>query len=287
MSSKKNIIITILPQAGIGNKLSVWSRGFIFSKLNNLELVVFGWVNLRLRNWVKLKYNKRNYFNYFTSLSYSTYFKVFICLFFQRKKINPKINDEAIKRYNYIYYRYDYDFFDLVPHRDLIIKSKHEILSRRLISSYYTLKTPSIGIHIRRDDFLAIGYATPLSFYINILNKVRAVLSMSKPVTIFSDGSANELEELTSLPNVSLASKKEDILDLFELSKSKLLVTSVGSSFSYWASFLNDGITINSDKEWRRNLKGNKNDSYSSEWYINPDQDLPLLLQNQIKTIFL
>jgi hypothetical protein len=75
------------------------------------------------------------------------------------------------------------------------------------------------------------------------------------PVTIFTDANSKEIEDLLKLPNVSLASSNPDIVDILLLADSKYLLTSVSSTFSYWAAFLSEGIVIKPPKEWQAPLR--------------------------------
>ena len=287
ISSHSNLILTILPQAGIGNKLSVWSRALVFSKHNNLELYTFGWVNFRPKNWLKFEFNKRFYFNDFRRLNIIELLSIILKFIFSEVKFNPSLDQLAVPNSIYVYTKYDHTFRDLKAHRQLIIDSFLSILSNHRLKEIEKLKHPLIGIHIRRDDFIKIGYDTPLSFYIQVLNQIRRITGISTPAIIYSDGLESELKDILSLPSVHLAIKKSDILDLFELSKSKILITSVGSSFSYWASFLSNGIVINYQNEWLQYIKSNANDDNSSEWYVDSQNKLPSHLEEQIKKQFI
>jgi hypothetical protein len=115
------------------------------------------------------------------------------------------------------------------------------------------------------------------------LKQIRVKIGWCIPATIYSDGLESELKDILNLPQVELAEQKSDILDLIELSQSRILITSVGSSFSYWASFISKGITINYQKEWRQYIKSDSNDVISLEWYIDYQNDFPSLLVDQIK----
>lgn len=278
-----SLILAILPQAGIGNKLSVWSRALIFSKLNNLQLYTFGWINYRPKNWLKLNLKKRVYFNDFNTLKISDYYSIILNLLFSKITLNPLSQDLAKPNSIYVYNKYDYNFTDLKLHRKLIIDSLVSVLSDHRAKEIRKLKPPLIGIHIRRDDFVKIGYATPLSFYVHVLKQIRVKIGWCIPATIYSDGLESELKDILNLPQVELAEQKSDILDLIELSQSRILITSVGSSFSYWASFISKGITINYQKEWRQYIKSDSNDVISLEWYIDYQNDFPSLLVDQIK----
>jgi hypothetical protein len=66
----------------------------------------------------------------------------------------------------------------------------------------------------------------------------------SLPVTVFTDGRKSELQQLFELENIFLSEDNDDLTDLLLLSRSKILITSAGSTFSYWAAFISEGIII-------------------------------------------
>ena len=99
----------------------------------------------------------------------------------------------------YVYNKYDYNFTDLKLHRKLIIDSLVSVLSDHRAKEIRKLKPPLIGIHIRRDDFVKIGYATPLSFYVHVLKQIRVKIGWCIPATIYSDGLESELKDILNL----------------------------------------------------------------------------------------
>jgi hypothetical protein len=46
------------------------------------------------------------------------------------------------------------------------------------------------------------------------------------------------------MESISMVEGNTDIVDLLLMSKSKVIVTSAGSTFSYWAGFLSDAVII-------------------------------------------
>ncbi len=58
------------------------------------------------------------------------------------------------------------------------------------------------------------------------------------PVCIFSDGSSDDLGPLLALPLTQRLTFGSSIADLLALSYANVLITSGGSSFSQWASYL-------------------------------------------------
>jgi hypothetical protein len=108
--------------------------------------------------------------------------------------------------------------------------------------------SPDVAVHVRLGDFqtataAAAGHGKPvtntripLDWYADVIRGLRLHLGTLR-VEIFSDGTDKELEQLTSLPNVSRKTFGSSLADILALSTSSILVAS-GSTFSMWASFL-------------------------------------------------
>lgn len=111
-----------------------------------------------------------------------------------------------------------------------------------------------IGVHVRRSDFreLAPGESlgrhcnvrTPLAYYVDVVNRLRALRGKPLPVTVFTDGREEDLQALLDLPGVRMAAPARDIVDLIRLSRSRCIVTSAGSTFSYWAAYMSNAPVI-------------------------------------------
>lgn len=112
-----------------------------------------------------------------------------------------------------------------------------------------------IGINPRRgkdfvdasvdDDFLKRGaLRTPLKWFVDVLQEIRAFLGSTTKAFVVSDGTREDLGPLLCLPNVELVKSPSAISDLLVLAKSQILIGSGGSSFSAWASFLGQMPTI-------------------------------------------
>lgn len=113
---------------------------------------------------------------------------------------------------------------------------------RRLIEQ---APAPELAVHVRRGDYkLGDRYVTPDSLFIEAIRSIRESRNEDIPVTIFSDAWPTELENLLSLPNVQLGKAQPDIVDLLQMSKSKFLVTSDGSTFGFWAGYLSHAAII-------------------------------------------
>lgn len=259
-----------LPKAGLGNMMLTWSRAFVFSRLNNLEMQTSSWTRIHAGAWTRGERKKRLYFGYFKD---GNLVKKIRFLYYRasRKKIIeppvehlPAVNNNDLFVFNKIFTNYDF-FKEIRPYKDLIKKGISEMLQPRLLQQYLQYNKPVIGMHIRRGDFMIGSTITPLSFFIDIVNTLRKEAGSELPVTIFTDAAPAEIQELTKLNNIKVAEPKPDILDLLLLAASETVVLSIGSTFSYWAAFLSDGTIIKNEGEWHAPFRAATDANYSKE----------------------
>lgn len=255
----KKLAYAKLPSAGLGNILFVWARACIFAEVNQCQLYTTGWNRLHIGAILRGEKSYRFYGNYFVASKVLVRLQNMMqSLFFSKiYNINPTMHVNSSQNTVYI--------FDQVPHwsdsfeyikeyRDLIKKSLFTMLTNDIQIELAKHNAPAIAVHIRRGDFANLqenvdfkmvgGTKTPLDYFINSINAIRKYINKEIEVQVFSDGTEEELETVLQLNHVKLVATKYDITDLLLMSKSKLLITSAGSSFSYWAGFLSEGAVI-------------------------------------------
>lgn len=255
-----------LPRAGLGNMLLVWARAVLFADINSIPVVAPSWGQIRIGTYLRGERDKRYYGNLFCNKTYRS--KINYLFGVLNKK--SVFHNPAISKFNlsnlestgigcYLF------IFDSVPHWSdyfIDLKEHQPFIKQRLLSSIRSsvLKTidnrpvPQIGIHIRMgdfkvlkpgDDFTKLGNVrTPMTWYVRVIDAIRKIAGYDVPVTLFSDGHDRELCELLNLPQVSRSPSDSALSDMLTLSRSKLLITSSGSTFSGWASYLGQCPTI-------------------------------------------
>ncbi len=153
-----------------------------------------------------------------------------------------------------------------------------------------------ISVHVRLGDFRPLkpgedftkcgAVRTPPGYFIKIINGIREIHGAEVPVTVFSEGTAQQLAELLSLPAVSLATKQTAVADMLSMAASDVLVTSASSTFGYWAGFLGDCAIIMHPDHIQKPIRP---DSVNKMFYegpaIGPAQQWPELLQKNIRAI--
>ena len=156
-------------------------------------------------------------------------------------QLNPTIIYNSIPHFS----KY---FEELKGHNVLLSRGLMEMLKPSIQRRIACLKSPEIGVHVRRGDFGNSDLLEQLHFYRDAILKIRDKYGQNLQASIFSDGYEHELKLLLALPRVSIFRAETDIEDLIALSQSKFIVTSLGSTFSYWAAFLSGATIIHSPR---------------------------------------
>ncbi len=248
-----------LPHAGLGNMLLVWARARVFADINNLPLIQSSWVKPRVGWLLRGEKHPRLYIGYFVSPSLIDMARKWWVLKTYYQIIDPEISQIASRnsRVCYVFRQLPHwsDFFaGLKEYRDQLRSHIYHMLTMKYRRRLTEIQAPVIGVHIRRgdfrelranEDFANVGLVrTPLSYFCTLISEIRDFCGTCLPVTIFSDGKDHELHDVLLLPNVHRASANADIVDMLLFSRSKLLITSAGSSFSSWAVFLSDAPAL-------------------------------------------
>ncbi len=284
MKLYQNLVYPQLPNAGLGNMLLVWAKAIAFADINSFPIMAPNWNRIRIGPLLRGEKDLRYYGNLFNNNIYISSQSAFLNRIFAHKiydhtieKINIDFNKNITKNYSDIYiykqilsiadnqakpcvYIFSEtphwsDFFaGLKEHQHIVKETLINMIRPEILESINKSPHPEIGIHLRMsdfkklkpgDDFAKVGATrTPINWYIRVLNNIRKVAGYNIPVTIFSDGYDEELQELLILPEIKRAEKDSAIADIIKLSKSKLIIGSVGSTFSGWSAYLAQCPTI-------------------------------------------
>lgn len=246
-----------LPRAGLGNMLFVWARAEVFAYINRMPLFTSSWTQLRLGPILRAEKRKRLYWRYFRNVSSTPYWHQWWVSLSYARIVEPPIEvispdsyeQKRLYVFNQIPHWANY-FAGIRDHREHIRNRLWQMLNPKYQSMIESSQPPCIAVHVRRgdfrelqagEDFARVGLVrTPLTYFSELIDEIRRVYGAQLPVTIFSDGSAEELQDLLQIPGVSLSPARPDIVDLWLMAKSQLLITSAGSTFSYWSGFLAD-----------------------------------------------
>lgn len=276
------------PDTGLGNKLLIWAKAFAFAHKHRLELFCGAWWGIHIGSWIRNEKKKRLYLGYFREDGWGKRVRLF--LFKRRSKqiFEPnelvQVSEPVLYCFREVITSTDY-FEQIKPYRAEVKEAMYTMLQPALKNQLENLPAPVIGIHIRRGDFKLGSTLTPLSYFINCIHVLRNASGKELPVTVFTDAHATEIEELLALPAVSVSNAKADILDILQLSRSKICILSISSTFSFWGGFLSDGIVLMHPDEWHPALRPMLINQQHYEGKFDPLSPMNAQLLQQIKQI--
>jgi hypothetical protein len=247
-----------LPRSGLGNKLLVWAHALVFAHLNELPLFVSNWAELKIGPFLRNEKSKRQYWGYFVQTNQPSFLRKLV--FASSKCVDEPDLRRVVGLDSKLVYVFrempswpNY-FKDLQEFRPIIVGQFYHNVAPKYLSLAERQTPPVIGVHIRRSDFRkpangeqignTFNQRTSLDYFIRTVEAIRDIQGAQLPVTIFTDGKEGDVAELLTLPEVKMAAKNPDIVDLLLLSRSRYIVVSPGSTFSYWAAFVSDASVI-------------------------------------------
>jgi hypothetical protein len=299
MKSTKSIVVASMPRAGLGNKLFCLAHSFIFGEVNGLKVYYKGLNNLKIFTFLKKLKIERNYKNI---LDKKYQIDRFSFLKKQKKHFVDyrvcvdvvNVTDNTTYVFNQIPEWNDY-FLNIRENRKLVIEKIENCLSISILKELDKKEEPTIGVHIRMGDFRKLkdtekfskvgAVRTPFEYFKNLINKIRQENSATLDVTIFSDGNANELSEILNMPNVKLAEKDTDVMQMLHLSKSKIIILSAGSTYGQWAAFLSSAAIINHYQHFHFYIRDEETNKSFFEGVCKPKEDFPKLLKKNIQAL--
>lgn len=266
----KSVVYVKFPKAGLGNMMLTWSRAYVFSVLNNLEMCTSSWTKIHFGAVLRNEKSYRLYLGYFVGSSIAKKLRFFFYKKYKKIVGEPAVNKLQTVPANTLFLFHkiftDYDFFkEIRPHKETVRNGIFTMLSPELKKQYEEFPKPVIGMHIRRGDFKKGSTLTPLSFFMDVVKKLREDANEDLEVTIFTDAEKREIEEILKLDNIQISPPKPDILDILLLASSKVVVLSIGSTFSYWAAFLSKGKIIKNEKEWHVPFRNSFDENFAEE----------------------
>lgn len=289
-----------LPKAGLGNKLFVWANALVFSRLNNLPLVVTNWVHPSWGAFIRGG-GLRLYWNYFNKVNEVSFFDRKFKVGKNEIVAEPllgklkEIPNKTVFQFSNLPPWSDY-FGQLKPYRDAIKFSLLNSLTWSRQKEVYRLPKPNICIDIRLSDFQKLkpgvsfssvgNTRTPVNYFVELIQNIRKFKGVDLPVTIITDGSNKEFKEILTLPNVLINRNQTAIGKIFLMSQSKILITSAGSTFDYWGGFLGENVLlIHPDHVHCTVRPGSINQDFFEGPAVGPAENWPDLLRKNILDI--
>jgi hypothetical protein len=290
-----DIVVCKLPRAGLGNQLFPLMKAYTFAYINTLPVIVTGYHRVKIGPYLRREKTKRIYNGFFAFQK-----NILAALWDNwelRKRRKHSIMEPIVQKLGnqnesnslYIFSAIPHwgNYFDgLKEYRHIVIELFWELISQDVRKKVEAQQAPCIGVHIRMgdfrklkegEDFSKVGIVrTPETYFINIINSIRKMHGTELPVSVFTDGFRNEFDMLFKLKNVILIEGNSDLADLLLLSKSKIIVTSATSTFSYWAGFLSDSILIMHPDHVNTQIRPADINNKLYQGALNPDDSLLL-----------
>ncbi len=272
------MVISKLPRAGLGNKLFVWAHGVVFAHKNQMQHTTTGWLQIMIGPLLRGEHSLRFYKGFFKNDM-----PKFRLWFLNKNKTNllPYTACNTLiadKKSHYFFTEVPHwkDYFEgLRENRDLIKETFFATLQPYYSTKYKALNEIEIGVHIRMGDFKPLAenenfakaglVRTPLQYFIEVINFIRATTNTIMHVKVFSNGTKEELNNVLQMPNVTLANNNNDLIDMLELSKSKIIVLSAASTFGQWAGFLSNAIIIHHPQHYHSNVRNSTEQNFKYE----------------------
>ncbi len=299
-----SIVICKLPNAGLGNQLFPLMHSMVFAQINHLPLKIIGYHQIKIGPYLRNEKSKRNYADYF--LFQHSIFREMMdkikCQFYlnkyeridepELKKINREGRENKVFLFSKLPSYKDY-FIHLRDHRDLVKELLMSNLTSTIKSKLELSKLSDIGVHVRMGDFRKLSTGEnfkgghvrmPEQYFVNTIHKIRQYLGFDIPVSVFTDGYQHEFNDLIKMNAITVEESKIDIVDLLNLSKCKLIITSQGSTFSYWAGFLSNAAIVHHPEHMHVNLRNENGRFYEGDLDMKNVQLLSVL--HECKTDF-
>ena len=223
---------------GLANCMFVAARAAVLSKKLGVPMLRPTWERFGIGQWIRRERDKRFYSGLFKGSHLIDGMKKFALMLSQRHVAE---SDAMIAKHGIIDVcglgNYFEDFFGCANEVRQYFKDN---IQPQAIKGVPAGKQNAIAIHVRLGDFPE-QYRTDIDWYVKV---VKGVAAQAKKLGVhkfwlFSDGTDEELEALTSIPNVERAYFGNALADMVAISRCKLLVGS-DSTFSGWGAFLGD-----------------------------------------------
>lgn len=293
-----------LPNAGLGNMLLVWAKAILFAEINSFPVIQPNWDRIRIGSLLRGEKYLRYYGSSFLNTAYVPRINGLVASLGANKIYEPSIEKvntlDKFTNLVYIFCTIPHwsNYFAEIKEQQSLIKTKFiATIHPRILSEVNERPSPQIGIHVRMGDFRKLqagedfskvgSVRTPLYWYIDVIERIRKLVGKTVPATVFSDGYNHELTDLLKLPQVIISPKASAISDMLTLSKSKLLITSAGSTFSGFASYLGNCPTIWHPDHFHSGVFSEEISKTTFEGGFDPEiLEIPPLLERNIISTF-
>ena len=242
-----------LPRAGLANRLFVWARGHLFSVRNQVPLFVHGWANINLSPIWRGDRSLRFYYPCFEKrTNHCGYIGRKLSSLLGRYQLVDEPSDPSAvvsptTRTAWLFrgvpWWEDY-FVALRGHEESVREGFFDLVKPHVVAQAHQSPRPVLSVHIRRGDFRIARDMTSNEYFVRAVIAIREAANETLPVTVFSDASDDEISDVLSLPETRRHRDVNDVADLITMARSDVIVTSLHSTYGYWAGFLSDAAII-------------------------------------------
>jgi hypothetical protein len=280
-------IIARLPHAGLANKLLVWSKAVMFATNKGLsykDVIVYPWIDFHPKRILSLNKDQRFYYKYFKTNDFKSFIRGLFggCLI-----IEPNIDIDIVARNKYLFQEIPSkkDYFEYIRGAEPVIKEAFlNIINPYYINIANDFSDFDIAIHIRKGDFPQ-NLQLSSNHIISLIQEINRLSSKPPRIYIFSDGAESELSDILHFTNVTLMKNNSAIVDLLLMGKGKIIIPSIQSTFSYFASYLSDAIIL---RHFNDPFSKIRNNTYNEYWCtLDSDQSIqmPQKVQELLKSL--
>jgi hypothetical protein len=254
-------VLAVLPNAGLANKLFVWAKAEVFATLNDMPSDTIGWTWPKIGPLLRGERSLRMYGRHFRSRKWACSITLATGFFAGKLVIEPEVAllPSRPGRGSQTYVFKDVPswrdhFGDVRNHRDFIRDRLLVIIRDQYKRELDTLRPPVVAVHVRRGDFRSLrvgedfahvgGVRTADQYFVDLIEQIRHVSGWEVPVTVFSDGTNDEIAVLTRMSGVTRSPATSDVVDLLLMAKARIIIPSAGSAFGEWAAFLSEAAVL-------------------------------------------
>jgi hypothetical protein len=263
--------LPVVGRAGLGNALLPWARAELFADRVGARLLAPKWNVIRPGPYLRGEPDKRSYGDCFLEGTYTAGFRRSLVLALGRRvdeaTFEAAANCAPFDRSCVVEFCGIGDLFTPLVQSAPLIRHRLWQMTRAVMRPQPLERDDRfIAMHVRRGDITRQGFSatqlatvnqyTPLSWFIGMHGLMQRDPTLRHfPISLFTDGSADEVAELARLKGVHLNKRQSAIADLWTLSQASLLIASGYSTFSMWASFLGGMPTVYAPGKMQQRLQ--------------------------------
>lgn len=265
-----------LGRSGLGNLLWTWAKSYVWAAEHDAEILAPQWGYVDWRRCLHRDPDQRRYHSFFTNQGYIQGIRR-THLLLTLPKVDPEQYASCHKSCVVV-------FGGLGTFTPLI--GKHTLVANEFLRIINPVNFPAgraypekyLALHVRLGDFKtanpeklrqgSTNMRQPLEWYLYALRECRKCIGYEIPTVVFSDGSAEELDQLLNESNVQMSGGQSAMADLIALSRSAILIGS-RSSFSLWAAYIGQMPVIyyKGARPWHEpTVHPDENEPWEIEW---------------------